>query len=378
MKTILMTCGETSGEEHAARLVRELKLLDPSCRILAMGGERLRESGAEIIFPMKEFAFMGFSEIIAGLPKILALEKKLKKLIREGEVDLFIPVDYPGLNLRLAGYAGKKDLPVLYFISPQVWAWGGWRIGKMKRCIDLMAVILPFEEKFYRDVGIPVYYAGNPMAGSIMPPDSAKDAPGPEDNCMILLFPGSRRQEIRKHLPEILSAVKIIASRIPSAKFRLGLAPLISDDEIEIPEDLQGLVEISRDGVEELEEASLVIAASGTVTLQAAMSGTPTVVIYRTSAFTYRIGKSLVRVPWIAMPNLLAGKKVFPELIQKEAIAEKIANEAVSFLEDRNRYWEVSQALLGIHGNLYKPNGLHILAEKALDMCKGLSSKANS
>ncbi|MBN2185796.1 MAG: lipid-A-disaccharide synthase [Candidatus Krumholzibacteriota bacterium] len=369
MKSILMTCGETSGDEHGSLLVRELKALDPDRRIVAMGGEKLRSSGAEVLFPMEKFAFMGFSEIITGLPGVLALEMMLKKLIRSGEIGLFIPVDYPGLNLRLARYARKKGVPVLYFISPQVWAWGGWRIGKMRRSIDLMAVTFPFEEQYYKDAGIPVFFSGHPMTERIGPPERPKEVPEGGKDSLILLFPGSRKQEVRMHLPLLFSAVRIIRSRIPSARFVLGAAPLINIDGKAVPEDLRDMIQVREDAVSLLGEASLVIAASGTVTLQTALSGTPAVVIFKSTGFTYSLGRALVKVPWIAMPNLLAGKMLYPELIQEKATGENIAREASSFLADPERYRDVSRNLIKIYDSLHIDNGLKQLAEKSLEMC---------
>ncbi len=369
MKSILMTCGETSGDEHGSFLVTALKQLEPGIPIIAMGGEKLKSAGADILFPMKKYSFMGFSEIIAGLPRVLALEFKLKRLIRSGRIGLFIPVDYPGLNLRLARYARKKGVPVLYFISPQVWAWGGWRIGKMRRSVDLMAVILPFEEEFYREAGIPAFFCGHPITEKMKVPSRPKELPGEEKENLILLFPGSRDHEVRRHLPLLFSAARNIRSELPSARFILGVAPLIDLGAETIPEDLKGAVEAREDAVRLLPDASLVIAASGTVTLQSALSGTPTVVIYKSSGFTFRIGRALVKVPWIAMPNLLAGKKLLPELIQGEATGENIAKEASGFLTDRERYREVSSELIKLYDNLIVDNGLTRLAHKALEMC---------
>ncbi len=367
MKRILMTCGETSGEERAAGFVREIKAIDPFCRISALGGETLERAGAEIEYNIKDFAFMGFSEIAAGIPKVLALENDLRKRMKRGEFDLFIPVDYPGMNLRLAACARKHAVPVLYFISPQVWAWGKWRIRKIKRNVDLMAVILPFEEKIYRDAGIPVFFAGHPMLEEIDEPDIPKHLPE-GGRFTVLIFPGSRRQEVKNLLPPILSAAVIIKDRYPRCRFKIGLAPLIDESSIDIPGPLEGSIEAIRNGVAELSGADLVLAASGTVTLQAALSGTPAVVVYRTSSFTYRLGRMLVKIPWIAMPNVLAGKRLLPELIQNEVTPRKIADEAFSLVEDPARYGEISKELLAIRSGLSRPGGLAELARRAIEM----------
>ena len=369
MRTILVTCGETSGDEHASLLVRKILSIDPDCRVIAMGGEKLREAGAEVIFPLEQFAFMGFAEIISGIPRIISLERKLKRILGEEGIDLFIPVDYPGMNLRIARYARSRGVPVLYYISPQVWAWGGWRIGRIRRSVDLMAVILPFEEKYYKDRNIPVYCAGHPMLDEIPSPGGPKCLPENDKEIKIVLYPGSRRQEMERVFPAILGAVGIIASKIPEARFILGLAPIFEESEIEIPPELSGRITISRHGASELENATLAIATSGTVTLQSALSGTPAVVVYRTSGFTYALGRMLIRIPHIAMPNVLAGKEIVPELIQNEVTPERIAEEALSLLRDSRIYSDSSREELVLRNLLYKENGLERLAQKALDLC---------
>ncbi len=370
MTRILVTCGETSGDHQASLVVREIKRMEPSCEVIALGGRELEEAGARVDYSIDRFAFMGFSEIIAGLPRILALERRLKRLLGRGGVDLFMPVDYPGFNLRLAGSAKRHHVPVLYFISPQIWAWGGWRVRRMRRLVDLMTVIIPFEKEIYDRAGIPSLFVGHPGVGEIPAPDGPKEAPRVDGEATILLFPGSRPQEVGRMLPVLCGAVRIMQRSLPRARFVLGLAPLIGDGGVQVPADLGGAVEISRNGLELLGEASLAIAASGTVTLQCALSGTPMVVLYRTSRATFCIGKRLVRIPWIAMPNVLAGRRLVPEFIQAAATPEAIASEALSLLGDRIRYRGVSEELLRLRSLLGGP-GPRLVAEIALRMAGG-------
>jgi lipid-A-disaccharide synthase len=372
---ILMTCGETSGDHHSALVVRELRRLDPESEVIALGGEEMAAAGAHVAYPIDRFAFMGFSEILSGLPRVLSLEKALKNLLRSGEIDLFMPVDYPGLNLRLARFARQYNVPVLYYISPQIWAWGGWRINKMRSAIDLMAVILPFEEELYRKAGIPVFFAGHPCVGEIPAPASPKEAPGREETFTVLLFPGSRRQEVERMLPAMIGAARILRRSYRGIRFVLGRAPLIGEGKIEVPPDLVEAFEITRNGIERLNEASLVIAASGTVTLQSAVSGTPILVIYKTSPLTYLIGKWLVRIPWIAMPNVLAGERIIPELLQGDATSERVASEAVSLLGDEDRFRRTSRKLLRLRDALSVQRGPGLVAEVALGMAGGKSAE---
>lgn len=370
MTRILLTCGETSGDHHASLVVREIMRLDPACEVMALGGSELGEAGARVIYPIDNLALMGFSEIVAGLPRFLSLERRLKRLLGTGGVDLFLPVDYPGFNLRLASSARRHGVPVLYYVSPQVWAWGGWRIRRMRRLIDLMAVIMPFEKAIYDKAGIPALFVGHPGVGEILAPKAPKEAPSAGEETTILLFPGSRTQEVERMLPVLLDTVRIMRGSIPGARFVISIAPLIEEKDVRLPPDLDGDIEVSRSGLELLGSASLAIAASGTVTLQCAMSGTPMVVLYKTSRATFCLGRRLVTIPWIAMPNVLAGRSLVPEFIQGAATPEAIASEALSLLADRERYRGLSEELLRMRALLGGP-GPRLVAEIALRMADG-------
>ena len=365
---ILLTCGETSGEYHAGKLIKAIKERSPGSRVIALGGELLERLGAEVSFPMERYSFMGFSEIISGIPRIISLESELKSLMKSGVIDLFVPVDYPGLNLRLARYASRMNIPVMYFISPQVWAWGSWRLRKMKKYIDRMVVILPFEEQLYREEGIPVFFASHPVLEEIEPPEEPKEAPHPDSDFKILLFPGSRVQEVGRMLPPMLDAARELRKRFSRAEFILGVAPLIRDQAVEIPEDLRGAVRVTGRGLEELADVSLVLAASGTVTLQTAVSGTPLVAMYKTSFISYIMARLMIRIPYVAMPNVLAGERIIPELIQREVNGERIAEQAGKLLASREQYRKTSAALLGLRKTLRGGGGMGRVAELALEM----------
>lgn len=371
MTTILLTCGETSGDQHAARLVAAIRARRPETRIIALGGPELAAAGAEIAFDISDYNFMGFTEIVRGLPRISRLERRLGRLLSDGGIDLHIPVDYPGLNLRIAARARSRGVPVLYFISPQVWAWAGWRTRRMRRVIDLISVILPFEVDFFRDAGIPVFFAGHPMTGEIGTPAVPKEAPEAGEAFDVLLFPGSRRQEVRRHAGPMIEAAGLLHGRYPRARFLIGRAPLIEESDLVVPGQMREYLSVSEHGTSILPRASLVIAASGTVTLQAALSGTPAVVVYRTSAPTYLLARSLVRIPRIAMPNVLAGEAIVPELIQDAASPERIARAAAGLLDEPDRFREVSGRLIGLRTSLDRPGGIDLLARIALGMADG-------
>ncbi|MBN1885954.1 MAG: lipid-A-disaccharide synthase [Candidatus Krumholzibacteriota bacterium] len=367
MPTILLTCGETSGDQHAAMLVRELFRLDPSTRIIALGGPEVQRAGAEVRYPMDRYAFMGFSEIIHGIPRVLSLERRIGRLFDRKEIDLFVPVDYPGMNLRLAARASNAGVPVLYFIGPQVWAWGRWRLGRMRRVVDRIAVILPFEEELYAKAGIPAEFVGHPMLGEIPAPPAPKEAPARKRPFDVLLFPGSRKHEAARTAAPLGRAAELIGARRPDARFVVGLAPLIDESMAPVPASIAGRTRYVRDGIDHLPGAALSLACSGTVTLQSALSGTPTVVLYRSSAFSHALGRCLVRIPWIAMPNVLANRRIVPELIQGDATGERVAAEALGLLDDAGRYRRMSSDLIDLRRLLDGPGAARV-AEIALEM----------
>lgn len=371
MRRILVTCGETSGDEHAARLVAAIRRREPGTQVTALGGGELAAAGADVRFDIDAYSCMGFAEIVRKLPRVLSLERRLARMLRGGRFDLFVPVDYPGLNLRLARAARRAGVPVLYFISPQVWAWAGWRTGGMKRRVDLMAVIFPFEAAYYRRAGIPVFFAGHPLVERIPPRSGPKEAPAAGDAFEVVLFPGSRGQEVERHAGPMLRAAEILHRRYPRARFLIGKAPLIGEHELRIPEAMRGYAAVTEAGVAALGRAALVISASGTATLQTALSGTPMVVVYRTSLPTYLAARTLITIPWIAMPNVLAGSALVPELIQGRASPALIAAAGEGLLEDAPRYRSVSQRLLALRPVLERKDGLETLARIALAMARG-------
>jgi lipid-A-disaccharide synthase len=327
---ILLCCGEASGDLHASILVKEILHRIPGAKIVCMGGDRTARAGAEVRFHIDQYAVMGFSGVLANLGKFIRLEQRLKHLLRDG-ADLFIAVDYPGLNLRLAAYAKKRGIPVLYFISPQIWAWGGNRIHKIGRSVDRMAVILPFEEEFYRRQGIAVDYVGHPFVEDHeLPPPIA---PGEREG--IGLLPGSRPQEVRRILPLLLASARHIAGRREGTRFVIGRNP-------SVPLDIyrQALarfnmnIRIDDDALQVMRRSRLLLVASGTATLQGALLGTPLVIVYRVSAFNYFLARHMVMIPNIGLVNIILGRTVCPEFIQNEAKPEAIGAAALEIIED--------------------------------------------
>jgi lipid-A-disaccharide synthase len=331
--TILITCGETSGDLHAANLVKELKRRLPDARILALGGERLRQAGAEILHHIDDYAVIGVSAVLTNLPKFVRLERSLKKTLAAG-VDLFIPVDYPGMNLRLAEYAKKFEIPVLYYISPQVWAWGEGRVDRVARSVDYMAVILPFEEAIYKDRGIPAEFVGHPLVE-----DHPLPPPGPhDDRSGIGLLPGSRPSEVRRILPLLLDTAERIKQERPDERFTVACSPSVPERiyrRLIARHSLDADLTTDTHGV--MKRSSLLLVASGTATLEGALFETPLIVVYRMSLFNYAIARRIVKLDNVGLVNIILGDEICPEFIQAEADPKSIADRALSILEDPSK-----------------------------------------
>lgn len=328
--TILISCGEASGDMHAAKLVAELYNKYPEANVIALGGEHVARSGAELLYDIGDYAIIGFSGIVTKFPRLVRLERGLKKALNNG-VDLFIPVDYPGMNLRLAAHAKRRGIPVLYYISPQVWAWGTGRIRRLSENVDYMAVILPFEESFFRERGIPAEFVGHPLVEDHHLPDpvdqSARSGVG--------LLPGSRTSEVRRILPVLLSAAEEIRKTDPTIRFSVGRSPsverriykkIVSRHSVE--------VDIEEAAQDVLARSKLLLVASGTATLEGALCETPLVIVYRMSMLNYFIARRLVKIRNVGLVNIILGEEVCPEFIQSEAQPQPIAKTAVRLLND--------------------------------------------
>jgi len=357
--TILITCGEASGDLHAARLVGELLRSFPGAKILAFGGQRLAEAGATVLYHIEDYAIIGFSGVVTKFPRLVKLERGLKKVLDDG-VDLFIPVDYPGLNLRLAGHAKKSGIPVLYYISPQVWAWGKGRARKLAEVVDRMAVILPFEEGFFRKQGVPAEFVGHPLVE-----DHSLPEPRPQSaRSGVGLLPGSRTSEVRRILPILLSAAAEIRRRDTGVRFSVGRSP-------SVPRRIYEKI-VSRHAVDvDIEEkthdimagSKLLLVASGTATLEGALCETPLVVVYRMSMLNFLIARRLVRISSIGLVNIILDEKVCPEFIQAGAKPEPIARAALALLGDDGRREEMVARFKSLRAMLTGKGGCRRVAE---------------
>ncbi|HKJ68111.1 MAG TPA: lipid-A-disaccharide synthase [bacterium] len=359
-KKILIIAGETSGDTHGAALVSHLRLLLPDVRIVGIGGNKMADAGMHLLYHIKEMSLMGFAEVVKHLPFIKGVMDSMVRWAQEHKPDAVILIDYPGFNLRFARRMRKFEIPVYYYISPQVWAWGQRRLRKMQRLVHKIFVIFPFEEQLYKDHQIPVEFVGHPLAEEVQDVQSREEffrnTGGDPQATTIGLLPGSRKQEIDRHLTVMFQSVKELQSAVSRPlQFLLALAPDLSLADLDghlPPGDIQVVQGYT---YEVMKYSQVVIVASGSATLETAYFGTPMVIIYRMNPLTWWLGHLLVRMDYIGLANIVAGKKVVPEFLQDQAISKNIAPAVVRYLEDPEHYHSVQNALSEIREKLGEP-----------------------
>ena len=333
--TIFISAGEESGDLHGAALARALRERFPDARLVGLGGARMQAEGVRLLAGLNELAVMGFVEVLRHLPFFIELRKRVFAALASEGVDLVIPIDYPGFNLRLARHARERGIPVLYYIAPQVWAWHKSRVRDLARDADEVAVVLPFEEDFLRKGGVNARFVGHPLLDRAKP-----ELPRAEWACsvgldperpILALFPGSRAQEVGRHLELFSAAAELAVARRPDAQPVIGVPGGI--DRSVYAGARWPLVE-SKGGL--LQYATAVIAKSGTTTLEAALALTPLVVVYRMNAASYAIAKRVVKVPHIALANLIAEDRVAPEFVQDAARPRALADAILPLLDEQS------------------------------------------
>ena len=370
---ILVVAGEASGDDHAARLVAAIREFCPPAEFLGVGGEAMAAEGVRILTPAAALAVVGLMEVVGHLPAIWQALRGLGRVLKTSPPDLAILVDFPDFNFWVARLAKYYRVPVLYYISPQVWAWRTYRVRTLARLTDRLVVIFPFEADFYRAQGVAVSYVGHPFRETLPPlTDRRTFLQGHNldpEALTIALLPGSRAGEIERHLPIILKAAQLIRQAIPQTQFILPLAstaPAELVQSIISGEDTVGaglkpaptalrLKIITGQAYQALGAAHVAVVASGTATVEAALAAVPTVIVYRVSPLTFAVGRRLVRVEHVGMANLLAGERMFPELIQDDFTPARLAHEVLSLIQDPERIRAVRRGLTTVIRRLGGP-----------------------
>jgi lipid-A-disaccharide synthase len=334
----MIIAGEASGDMHAAGVVRELKRHDPAIEVFGMGGECMAREGMELTVHMSHMAFMGFVEVVRHLRTIYRVQQALAAEMDRRRPDVVLLVDYPGFNLRFAQTARRRGYPVLYYISPQVWAWHRSRVKQMKRLVNKMHVIFPFEVKIYEDEGIPVEFVGHPVVERLAAQSTkevffARHGLSREKK-LLGLFPGSRAQEIERILPTMVKGAQELQKQM-DLQVAIGVAPNLGTKALAHYIPASGISMIENATYDLMHHSDAAIVTSGTATLETGWFGTPLVVVYKTSPATFEIGRRLVNVRFISLVNIVADRRIVPELIQHECTSQKLVEAMKPLLTDQ-------------------------------------------
>ncbi len=366
MREVLFVAGEASGDLHASGVARALKAGGAPFHLAGVGGDGMRDAGVEILEHADNLAVMGFVEVLRHLPRHWALLRQLERRIRGGRVALVVLVDYPGFNMKVAKAAADAGVPVLYYITPQVWAWGAGRLDKLARWVTRAAVILPFEQELLARHGIDATFVGHPLldrAETMPDRAAARSALGLAPDAPVLaLFPGSREQEILRHLDDFVRVADELKRRVPRLQVVVSVAPTVELDAARCPFPM-----VHSASFTVLRAADAAMCKSGTTTLEAAVAGCPLVVAYRTSAVTYALARRLVRIPHIGLVNVVAGREVAPEFVQDALQPAAVADALQPLLTDGDPRRTAMLAGLGeVRAALGTPGAALRVAEMAM------------
>jgi lipid-A-disaccharide synthase len=381
---ILIVAGEASGDAHGARLVAEICQMLPQAQFVGIGGEALASQGVKLLARAEDLAVVGLTEVAGRLPAVVGALREIGRVLKRRRPALTILIDFPDFNFLVARLAKWHRVPVMYYISPQVWAWRRHRVRTIARLVARMVVIFPFEEDFYREEGVPVTFVGHPFMETlpILPPREKLLMEWGLDpaRLTLALLPGSRGSEIERHLPTMLAAAKLIGQAVPEVQFLLPLASTAPREMVENmvksilgggPGDaaaIPSLKIVPGQAYAVLSAAHLAVIASGTVTVEAALAGTPAVIIYRLAPLTYQVARRLIQVAHIGMANLLAGEGLYPELIQADLTPERLAGEVLEWLREPRRLEHVRQGLARVVDRLGPPGASARAARVAVEL----------
>ena len=368
MKRILIVAGEASGDQHGADLVNALKQETPELQFVGIGGDKMKAAGVQLLYHISEFAVLGISEVVRHIPFFRRVLRELQGEIKRN-IDAVILIDYPGFNLRLARIAHEAGKKVIYYICPQLWAWGEKRVRKIKRYVDLALVIFEFEREFFARHGVSAIWVGHPLVDQLNAVHLSRAAflaqhQLPADGKILALLPGSRPQEVQTLLPEMIQAISPWKSRFTVL---VGKSPTVDLSVYRqwLPEEVK-LIEHQTHAL--MKHADVAIVASGTATLELGYFATPMVVVYKVSPLTYWIGKMMVKIENIALVNIVAGKTIVPELIQHQATAHSIQVQLQRLIEDSAYYERVKTELSVIKNRLGPPGASKRAAQKIMEL----------
>lgn len=351
---LLVVAGEASGDLHGARLLAELRRLVPDLVAFGMGGEQLRAAGIDAVADSREIAVVGLTEALKIVPRAREIFRLLLAECERRKPAAALLIDSPEFNLRLAKQLKARGIPVIYYVSPQVWAWRRGRVRTIARVVDRMLVLFPFEADFYRGHDVVVAHVGHPLVDEVPALPQAWDRPRQADEPFrILLLPGSRRSEVEALLPAMLGAARLLAGRLP-VSFSLLQAPTVPDALLDGPVAAAGVAirRVRDDRFRAIADSHLVLCASGTATLEVGLLGTPLIVAYRLHRFSYRLARWLVRLPHFSLVNLVLGRHAVPELLQNQASPEGLAKAAEEILGSAPRVAEIRTALAELRPRL--------------------------
>ena len=370
MREVLFVAGEPSGDLHGAGVAAELARRAPGLRMTGIGGARMEEAGVRLLEHTDRLAVMGFVEVLKHVPLHWRLLAELKRRMRSGEVGLVIVLDYPGFNMKVAAAAHAAGVPVLYYITPQVWAWGAKRLRELARTVTKAAVILPFEEALLRKAGVDATFVGHPLLDRLdaLPSRAAARASLglPADAPVLALFPGSRRSEIERHLEPFVATARLLERRIPGLSVIVSVAPGITIDPARCP-----YRQVTASSFTVWRAADAALSKSGTSTLEAAVAGCPLIVAYRTSGITYAIAKRVVTIPNIGLVNVVAGHQVAHEFVQGAVVPAAMADALAPLLDHSHPHRRAMlNALAEVRDRLGTAGAAQRVAEMALAMAK--------